>query len=316
MFSRNTWARRWQSFWKFLHNLQLAWYLSFCAKNFTRKLETHLALCVTSQGLDLHSVRGRKCHSSYTRIAKPQQDTCCATEDNFTEIGIIRACRVHSGLLASYQMKIPNAEKRTSDCRQKRSRNPTAGLLSRPGDETPRNLANLPGKMVTACGAESLTLRKQLSGPYQLKYEDCKVIAGHKPSERKKPQMQTHGNVERNDKERGELDWHDKVKIGDAYVQFKDKIIEILSDFASIWNGHLGRVNIAKHRVKVFPAHVNRFNLRHAGRDQNDASLRKTDSTKCCQTKFLSRFRPTEQHQYYSRRRRMPTYDFELSTWH
>lgn len=44
-------------------------------------------------------------------------------------------------------------------------------------------------------------------------------------------------------------DLQNKAKIANAYSRLKDKLIEILSNFALIWDGHLGQTNIGRHGI-------------------------------------------------------------------
>lgn len=41
------------------------------------------------------------------------------------------------------------------------------------------------------------------------------------------------------------------MKLVASHVEFEAKFIEILSDFQSMWDDHLSRVNVGKHRVKL-----------------------------------------------------------------
>lgn len=41
-----------------------------------------------------------------------------------------------------------------------------------------------------------------------------------------------------------------KVKIADANVEFEVELIEVLSNFASMWNGYFDGINIAKQPFK------------------------------------------------------------------
>lgn len=70
----------------------------------------------------------------------------------------------------------------------------------------------------------------------------------------KKLQLQNHVNLKIYDKRRLEQDWRNNVIIAHPYMKFKGDFSEVLSDFKIMWDGHLSRVNIAKHRTKLFPA--------------------------------------------------------------
>lgn len=51
--------------------------------------------------------------------------------------------------------------------------------------------------------------------------------------------MQNHGDVKTYDEEPLEQDWRNEVKIFDAYVEFRDVCMDMLSDFETMWNVYL-----------------------------------------------------------------------------
>lgn len=73
-------------------------------------------------------------------------------------------------------------------------------------------------------------------------------------SKSKESQMQNNEDVKKIDKELLEQDWLKKVKIANACVEFKDKKIEMLSDSQSMWNGHLGEINVAELWIELSPS--------------------------------------------------------------
>lgn len=64
--------------------------------------------------------------------------------------------------------------------------------------------------------------------------------------------MQNHADVKRIYEERLKQDCCKYVRISDAYVEFKDEFIEIISD--SLWEGRSGLFNIEKHWIELSPA--------------------------------------------------------------
>lgn len=83
---------------------------------------------------------------------------------------------------------------------------------------------------------------------------ESKVIEVYKPSESKESQMRNHGNVKKNVEKRLKHNRRDEVQIDDSLVEFKQELIQMLSGFESMWDGHLVPINFAKHRGKVSPA--------------------------------------------------------------
>lgn len=43
-------------------------------------------------------------------------------------------------------------------------------------------------------------------------------------------------------------------KVWNKIVEFKDKLIEILSDFEWMWDGRLGQMPLAGHQIDLIPA--------------------------------------------------------------
>lgn len=43
--------------------------------------------------------------------------------------------------------------------------------------------------------------------------------------------------------------WQDEVKILDEYSTYRDEFIEMLAELQSMWDAHLSRINVAKHRI-------------------------------------------------------------------
>lgn len=52
--------------------------------------------------------------------------------------------------------------------------------------------------------------------------------------------MQNHENVKKIEEKRFEQDRHNSVRIVDAHVEARDKLIEMLPKFECIWNDHGG----------------------------------------------------------------------------
>lgn len=63
-----------------------------------------------------------------------------------------------------------------------------------------------------------------------------------------------HKDVKKTDDEQLEQNWCNKVLIADSEIEFKAEFIKMSSDFEFMWDGHGGRTNTAKHRIKLSPA--------------------------------------------------------------
>lgn len=66
--------------------------------------------------------------------------------------------------------------------------------------------------------------------------------------------MRKHEDVKLADEERLEQDWRNEAVTSDDYEEAKDEFIKMLSEFEMIWDGHLGRIQNAKHRIALSPA--------------------------------------------------------------
>lgn len=66
--------------------------------------------------------------------------------------------------------------------------------------------------------------------------------------------MRNQENVKKYVEERLKQFCGNEVKIADAYFQFKDELMEILSDLESMWGGYLGEINVAKKQIELYLA--------------------------------------------------------------
>lgn len=76
------------------------------------------------------------------------------------------------------------------------------------------------------------------------------VNAAYKPSKRKELQMRIH-EVKKNDEEWLEQGCRNEGKVAHAFLEFKYKFIEMLSEFELKWEGDLGRIAVAKIRIEL-----------------------------------------------------------------
>ncbi len=65
--------------------------------------------------------------------------------------------------------------------------------------------------------------------------------------------MDKHKEVLEADKTALNEDWRDAVLIDTKYEHYKEKLIEVLEPFQSMWDGRIGTVNITKHRIELEP---------------------------------------------------------------
>lgn len=45
-------------------------------------------------------------------------------------------------------------------------------------------------------------------------------------------------------------DWQEEIKLWDNYSQYRDELLETLSEFRITWNGHFSRNNVAEYRIE------------------------------------------------------------------
>lgn len=48
------------------------------------------------------------------------------------------------------------------------------------------------------------------------------------------------------------IDWQHGFTISEAYWEYCDKFLKMLTQFSSVWNGHSVRISIVKHKMKLF----------------------------------------------------------------
>lgn len=63
--------------------------------------------------------------------------------------------------------------------------------------------------------------------------------------------MNDHEYVRKNAEEELDQNWEQQVKIFGSHFQFKGHFIKMLSDVDSMWDGQIGGVTIAKHRMEL-----------------------------------------------------------------
>lgn len=140
----------------------------------------------------------------------------------------------------------------------------------------------LPIQMVVTCGAESPLLTELPSGCSEPTDDEAEVTAIYKPSESKESKVRNCKDVKKHKEEQIERDWCNKAKIADAFVECKNTFIEFLSEFESIWDAHLGGVNIERRRVEVPPADAKSNHSVPYWVGPKAQEFAKTVFTKCC----------------------------------
>lgn len=136
-------------------------------------------------------------------------------------------------------------------CRHGRTKRPSVSTFYVLVTIFPTKSVQLPRKMVIACEISSPTLREQLSRPSGPIKNEGKANATYKPRKSKKSQMKNRGNVKKDDEWRLKQDWCSKMRIADGCVEFKFKLISMLSSFRSTWERFSGRNKNAKYRMKL-----------------------------------------------------------------
>lgn len=87
---------------------------------------------------------------------------------------------------------------------------------------------------------------KPLSEPHET------VSADHyKPNVDRATKMARHTDVLQEDNQRLAHNWRDKVDLSNNHGQYRQQLIDMLSEFESMWDGHLGRISTAKHRIEL-----------------------------------------------------------------
>lgn len=61
--------------------------------------------------------------------------------------------------------------------------------------------------------------------------------------------MQSHLKVEREESERRENDWREMVKNDPKIEAYPDKFIGMMINTEPMWDGHVGRICLAKHCI-------------------------------------------------------------------
>lgn len=111
----------------------------------------------------------------------------------------------------------------------------------------------IPKQMMIAHGPGSPTIIAQSSGLSEPITEESEVNAVYKSNESRESLMRAHEAVKKIDEEGLDQDWQRVVKVSDSYVKYNDVFIEMISDFASMLDGHLEQIIVWKHRIELSP---------------------------------------------------------------
>lgn len=63
-------------------------------------------------------------------------------------------------------------------------------------------------------------------------------------------QMAKHETVKRTDEETLKNEWRKDVQLPTNFEQHLPAISCMINEIKSMWDGHLGRINVAKHRIE------------------------------------------------------------------
>lgn len=75
----------------------------------------------------------------------------------------------------------------------------------------------------------------------------------YKPTESRTSQITRHTEVANEDAKRQREDWREHVEVGAAYEYLRPEINSLLTEFTSMWDGHLGTIQTVKHRIDLDP---------------------------------------------------------------
>lgn len=73
----------------------------------------------------------------------------------------------------------------------------------------------------------------------------------YKPPLDRTTQQERHATVQNKDTERLTHDWRNKIDISEKYDEYQNSFVDMLSQFQHLWDGHLGRIATAKHRIEL-----------------------------------------------------------------
>lgn len=124
------------------------------------------------------------------------------------------------------------------------------------------------------------TGKKQPRRAFEPTYGEGELYAVYNLSESSDSQLWNPEDVRTDDKERLERDWRNEGKIPHACVKSREEVLEMLSDFQWMWNGHQGQTTTAQHQIEVSPAKTQQMFSAPYWEVQKQAGFRKTSSTK------------------------------------
>lgn len=72
----------------------------------------------------------------------------------------------------------------------------------------------------------------------------------YRPASRKRFQMLYHASVQNDGSSRLAQNWWDEVHLSDKYSAYDDEFICMPTELQSMWDSHLDRISVAKHRIE------------------------------------------------------------------
>lgn len=63
--------------------------------------------------------------------------------------------------------------------------------------------------------------------------------------------MGRYFEVKRKESKNEKADWRTLIKFNDRYAKYRQKFMTMLEKYGPIWDGHIGRTNVTKHRMEL-----------------------------------------------------------------
>ena len=108
--------------------------------------------------------------------------------------------------------------------------------------------------------------------------ETINAIPLYRRDENRDERMARHFEVKETDGKNEKTDWRTLINFNDEYAEYRDEFISMLEKYESMWDGHIGQITVAKHRIDLVdegmrPIHAHPYRAGPKRRELEKAEL-------------------------------------------
>lgn len=150
-------------------------------------------------------------------------------------------------------------------------------------------VTNLPGIIhgIEDVNTETTTIERPKDNEKPNLTPDTQLISDvsavpYKPTESRDTQMERNNPVQDDDIRKHTQNWREEVTLLNKFFTYRNDFIEMLAEPQTMWNGHLGHINVAKHRFKLLHGNTQPFHSASYRAGPNAREFEKSDRYLLC----------------------------------